>query len=69
LTPIKNSLRFIYQLLGAKEETRPPSVDLQVWASLATCQVLYAALGERGVGSGRFHGIFLLIKVRTTGVF
>jgi len=69
LTPIKNSLRFIYQLLGAKEETRPPSVDLQVWASLATCQALYAALGERGVGSGRFHGIFLLIKVRTTGVF
>jgi hypothetical protein len=30
LTPIKNSLRFIYQLLAAKEETRPPSVDLQV---------------------------------------
>jgi hypothetical protein len=62
LLPIKNSLRFIYQLLAAKEETRPASVDLRVWTSLATSQALYSALCDRGVGSGRLHGIFLLVK-------
>ena len=35
---------------------------MRVWTSLATSQALYSALCDRGVGSGRLHGVFLLVK-------
>ena len=60
LQPIKSNLRFIFAVLHEKELIQ--SVDLADLSKLAICQSLFEALGQRNVGSGRFHAVFLLVK-------
>lgn len=60
LHPIKCNLRFVFTLLTEKELA--DRVDLQVFTRLDVCQALFTALGDRRVGAGRFHALFLLAK-------
>ena len=60
LQPIRCNLRFVFTLLSSKQVTN--KVDLHELTSLETCQTLFDALGERGVGSARTHAIALLVK-------
>ncbi len=60
LQPIRCNLRFVFTLLSSKQVTN--KADLHELTSLETCQTLFDALGERGVGSARTHAIALLVK-------
>jgi len=60
LHPVKRNLRFMFILLA--EIGLADKVDLQIFTRLDVCQALFTALGERRVGAGRFHTIFLLVK-------
>jgi hypothetical protein len=60
LQPIRCNLRFVFTLLSSKQVTN--KADLHELTSLETCQTLFEALGERGVGSARTHAIALLVK-------
>lgn len=60
LQPIRCNLRFIFTLLSSKQVTS--KADLHQLTSLETCQILFDALAERGVGSARTHSIGLLVK-------
>jgi hypothetical protein len=46
----------------AVENGLTEKVDLQIFTRLDVCQALFTALGERRVGAGRFHALFLLAK-------
>jgi len=60
LQPIKLNLRFIFALLLERQIIRVS--ELEALARLAVCQSFHEALAARGVGSGRIHALFLLIK-------
>lgn len=60
LQPIKCNLRFLMTL--AVQHGLTDKVDLQIFTRLDVCQALFTALGERRVGAGRFHALFLLAK-------
>jgi len=60
LTPIKNTLKFIFALLY--ESKAMDTIDLKALLQLSVVQALYQTLVNRQVGSGRMHQIFLLVK-------
>ena len=60
LQPIRCNLKFIFSILNLKKVT--DTVDLRVLTRIDACQALFDALGERRVGSVRYHALFLIIK-------
>ena len=60
LQPIRCNLKFIFSILNLKKVT--DTVDLRVLTQIDACQALFDALGERRVGSVRYHALFLIVK-------
>jgi len=61
LLPVKLNLRFIFGILLETQTLETPL--LYALTRLPVCQMLGSSLEKRGVGSGRMHAIFLLVKI------